>query len=361
MLYDLRAALAYAFDIGMLVFFHELGHYLAARSQGVTVETFSIGFGPALLSWRSKKTGTVWKLSALPIGGYVKMQGWGESAGAASTQPGSFAATRLGSKALIVAAGPLANLLLAFVLFIGLFAVDGQPVVKPVITEVIAGSAAAGAGLRPGDVITSIDGHEIHQFDDMVGIIADHPDAALRFTYSRAGQPREAEITLGETTADGRMVGSLGVGGDDVSLQPLSLPGAVRAAGAATWSGITMTLQGLYNLIVHQQGLHQLRGMIGIAQITGQVAAFGLPSLINLIALLSINLGLVNLVPIPILDGGHLLFYAGEAIFRRPIPPRAQDIFMRFGGALLISLIVFTTLNDLNRLGAASWIAHLLG
>jgi regulator of sigma E protease len=356
----IRSAAAYLFDIGVLIFFHELGHYLAARSQGVVVEAFSIGFGPALVSWRAK-SGTLWKISVLPLGGYVKMQGWGEPDDGKPAPPGSFSATKLSSKAFIVAAGPIANLILAFVLFTGLFAINGQPIVQPVFDQIIPGSAAAKGGLLPGDRVLSIGATPIQGFDDMVPIIATHPDTNLSFTIKRAGVVQTRQIMIGDKVFDGRKIGSLGVGGDDVFIKHYSVPGAVVAAGQETWSGITTTIVGLYNLIVHQQGVHELRGMIGIAQITGKVAAFGIPSLINLIALLSINLGLVNLVPIPILDGGHLLFYAGEAVLRRPIPQRAQEFGLRIGFAVLLSLFVFTTFNDLTNIGAVRWVAHLFG
>jgi regulator of sigma E protease len=354
-----RSILAYIVVLGILVFFHELGHYLAARARGVTVEAFSIGFGPALLSWRAR-SGTVWKLSVLPLGGYVKMQGWGEEDDAPKL-PGSFAATSLGSKAIIVAAGPIANLILAFVLFIGLFAVNGRVEVQPVISQIIAGSAAANGGLQKGDRIINIGGHPIKNFDDMVEIITLHPDTQMVISFERSGHPQTKQITVGHKDLNGDEIGSLGVEGEQVTTEHFSVPGAIQAAAQETWTDTKNTLTGLYNLIVHQQGIHNLSGPLGIAQITGKVATFGLPSLINLLALLSINLGLVNLVPIPILDGGHLLFYAAEAIYGRPIPKRAMDVGLRFGFAVILSLFVFTTVNDLSRLGAVHWVAHLFG
>jgi regulator of sigma E protease len=355
----IRSVLAYIIVLGVLVFFHELGHYLAARARGVTVEAFSIGFGPKLLSWRAK-SGTIWKLSALPLGGYVKMQGWGEEADAPKL-PGSFAATSLPSKALIVAAGPIANLILAFLLFIGLFGINGRIVVQPVISQVIANSAAATGGLLPGDRILNIGGHTIKTFDDMVAIIALHPDTEMVFSFERANHLQTKQITVGHKDLNGDEIGSLGIEGDQITKQHFSLAGAVQAAAQETWTDTANTLTGLANLIFHGQGLHNLSGPLGIAQITGKVAAFGLPSLVNLLALLSINLGLINLVPIPILDGGHLLFYAAEAIYGRPIPKRAMDMGLRFGMAVILSLFVFTTFNDLTRLGAIHWVAHLFG
>jgi len=355
----IRSIAAYAAVLGVLVFFHELGHYLAARWRGVTVEAFSIGFGPALLSWRAK-SGTVWKLSVLPLGGYVKMQGWGDEQDAPKL-PGSFAATSLASKALIVAAGPIANLVLAFFLFAGLFGINGRIVVEPVISKIIPGSPAAQGGLLPGDTILKIGGHTISSFDDMVEIIALHPDTEMLFQLNHAGQVETKQITVGHKDMDGQEIGSLGIEGDQFTNERFSLPGAIQAAAIETWTDTTKTLSGLFNLIFHGEGLHNLAGPLGIAQITGKVAAFGLPSVVNLLALLSINLGLINLVPIPILDGGHLLFYAAEAIYGRPVPKRAMDVGLRFGMAVILSLFVFTTFNDLTRLGAVHWVAHLFG
>jgi regulator of sigma E protease len=359
MIDTLRSILAYILVLGVLVFFHELGHYLAARARGVTVEAFSIGFGPALLSWRAK-SGTIWKVSALPLGGYVKMQGWGEEADAPKL-PGSFAATSLASKSLIVAAGPIANLILAFVLFIGLFGLNGRIVIQPVISQIIPHSAAAEGGLLAGDRILTIGGHHIKTFDDMVQIIALHPDTQMLVAFTRAGHTQTKQITIGHKDANGQEIGSLGVEGDQFTAQHFTLPGAIQAAAQETWTDTTATLTGIGNLIFHGEGLKNLSGPLGIAQITGKVASFGLPSLVNLLALLSINLGLVNLIPIPILDGGHLLFYAAEAIYGRPIPKRATELALRFGMAVILTLFAFTTVNDLTRMGALHWVAHLFG
>jgi regulator of sigma E protease len=356
----IRAILSYIVDLGILVFFHELGHYLAARSQGVVVEAFSIGFGPALLSWKAK-SGTVWKVSALPLGGYVKMQGWGEANNGEPAPPGSFSACSLASKALIVAAGPIANLILAFVLFVGLFMSVGQVVVQPVLSGILPHSPAALADLQTGDRVLAVDAQKIGNFSQLQNIIMAHPDAAVTMTLERHGQTLTRQVTLGDMTEDGTKIGRLGVVGAESSLHRYSPPGAVVAAAQETYSESVMMLAGLYRLIVHHQGLSQLAGPLGIAQISGKVAAMGFISVVNLIALLSINLGLINLVPIPVLDGGHLLFYAAEAIYRRPIPARAQDIGLRFGIAIILSLFFVTTLNDLTRLGAVSWVAHLFG
>ena len=297
----------------------------------------------------------------MPLGGYVKMQGWGEANSDAPAPPGSFSACSLGSKALIVAAGPIANLVLAFFLFAGLFMSVGQVVVQPVLSSIMPHSPAAMAGLQPGDRVLAVDGSKINDFTQLQNIVVVHPDAAVTMTLERHGQTLTQQVKLGAVAADGAKIGQLGVVGADSSLHRYSPPGAVVAAARETYSETRMMLGGLYRLIVHRQGLSQLAGPLGIAQISGKVAAMGLVSVVNLIALLSINLGLINLVPIPVLDGGHLLFYAAEAIYRRPIPARAQDIGLRFGIAIILSLFFVTTLNDLTRLGAVSWVVHLFG
>jgi regulator of sigma E protease len=359
MIDTLRSILAFLIVLGVLVFFHELGHYLAARARGVVVEAFSIGFGPALLSWKAR-SGTVWKISALPLGGYVKMQGWGDDEDAPKL-PGSFAAASLGSKALIVAAGPAANMVLAFALFAGLFLFDGKVVVQPVLSKVIAGSPAAQGGLLPGDRILTVGGHDIVHFDDMQALIAGHPDTEIIITFNRGGAVMTKQIMTGHKDEDGQEIGMLGIEGDQVSTIKLGPVAAVTAAGAETWNLTAETATGLYNLVLHGRGAHDLGGPLRIAQMSGKVAALGLPSLVSFIAMLSVNLGLINLVPIPILDGGHLLFYLGEAIYGKPIPKRAQEFGLRCGFALLLSLFVFTTVNDLTQLGAVHWVRHLLG
>jgi regulator of sigma E protease len=355
-----RSILAFVVVLGPLVFFHELGHFLMARARGVVVEAFSIGFGPTLLSWRAK-SGTVWKLSALPLGGYVKMQGWGQEEENAPPAPGSFSGAALGSKALIVAAGPVANLILAFVLFVGLFAIAGQVQVAPVLSKITPNSPAALGGLLAGDRIITAEGKPIRYFQDLQQIIESHPDTDLVFTLERAGATLQKQVRTGQKPAAGAEIGFLGVEGDQEIVQRFSPASAVAAAGTETWNVTLATLSGLWNLVVHHTGVQDLGGPIRIAQLSGKVASLGAASLISFIAMLSINLGLVNLVPIPILDGGHLLFYAGEAVYGRPIPRRAQEIGLRFGFALLLSLFAFTTFNDLTQMGAIHWVAHLLG
>ncbi|MDE1883070.1 MAG: RIP metalloprotease RseP [Rhodospirillales bacterium] len=359
MLDMLRTVVAFLVDIGVLIFVHEMGHYLAARSQGVTVETFSIGFGPALFK-RQAKSGTVWQVSAIPLGGYVKMRGWGDTPGKAPVQPGSFGAASLASKAVIVAAGPLANLLLAVVIYAGLFMTAGQLTTQPVLSQILPGSPAAASHLLPGDRVLAIGSVPVANFSDLQQIVVSHPDSVLDFTIERAGKQLMLPVTVGDASMDGTEIGRLGVVGTESSLKRL-LPGpAVAAAFQETGQQISGWFSGMEGLIIQHHGLRDLAGPLGIAQISGQAAALGVVAVINLIALLSINLGLVNLIPIPILDGGHLLFYAVEFLIRRPVPEQAREAGLRMGVAIILSLVMLVTFNDLTRLGAVAWFTHLL-
>ncbi len=351
----LEPMISYAFVLGVLVFFHELGHYAAARARGVTVEVFSIGFGPALLRWRAK-SGTIWQLSALPLGGYVKMQGWGAPEDEAAAPPGSFSALSLASKAFVVAAGPAANMVLAFVLFAGLFSVvgqpvfkDNQPVVRPILSEVLANTPAQAAGLQSGDEVLAAGGTPISDFEQMRTIIAAHPDAVLPFTIRRAGTQMTLDVKLGHTGTVAEPLGFLGAQGQAMLMRHVGPIAAIQAGAVETWHDMVAVVMGLYRLVVVHEGVHDLAGPIGIAKISGQVAQTGFTNLLGLIALLSINLGIINLVPVPMLDGGHLMFYAAEAIIRRPVPARAREIGLRFGLALVVALIFLTTTNDLTR------------
>ncbi len=355
----LRTGLAFAVDLGVLIFVHELGHYLAARSQGVTVEVFSIGFGPALLKWTAR-SGTVWQICALPLGGYVKMQGWGESEDTAPRTAGSFAGASLASRALIVAAGPLANLLLAFVLFSGLYMTVGRVVTQPVLSEIQPNSPAAAAQLQPGDRVVDIGGTAISDFSQLQQIVSENPNTVLDFTIARGSTQFTEPVQLGSVSADGETAGRLGVVGKQSQLRRYSPPAAVLAGGQETISQIQGWFSMLGQLAMHHQGLKDLAGPLGIIQITGEAAALGFVTFVNLVAIISINLGLVNLIPIPILDGGHLLSYAVEAVLRRPLSAAVREGAMRLGAAVLLMLILFVTFNDLTRLGTIAWISHLL-
>jgi regulator of sigma E protease len=357
-----RNAGAFLVVLGVLVFVHELGHYLAARWVGVHIETFSIGFGRALVRW-TDRVGTVWKLAWIPLGGYVKLHGQERPEDVpddvrASWQQGrTFHGKPVLSRAIVVAAGPIANFLLAAVLFAGLFATAGRPVSVPLIGEVMPDGAAAKAGLLAGDRVVSIDGAPVVRFEDLQRIVAGSPDKTLSIHVLRDGQEQTVPVQTGaKEGALGRRMGVLGVRGGAAEFQRLDPVAAVQAGIVQTWEVTAQTVQGLGQMLSGTRGADELSGPLGIAQLSGQVASLGFASLVSFIAVLSVNLGLINLFPIPILDGGHLVFYFFEALRGRPVPPRVQELGFRAGFAVLAGLFVFATWNDLSHLGLFRWV-----
>jgi regulator of sigma E protease len=361
----LQSAVAFIVVLGVLVFVHEFGHYLAARWRGVHVEVFSIGFGPAIATWRDR-VGTSWKLAWLPLGGYVKLHGHerpdvtvAEQPGGAQREPNRWHEGRIfheksvGSRALVVAAGPIANFLLAMMLFALLFATAGRPLILPVAGGVLPDSAAARAGIRPNDRIVSIAGTQIHSFEDIQHIIAAHPAETLPITIRRGQDTLSLPVLTEARESAGHKVGMLGIRGGQVEYQRLALPQALIGGVTQTWQVASETIAGVAQMVTGRRGTEDLGGPLRIAQLSGEVAQLGLASLISFIAVLSVNLGLINLFPIPVLDGGHLLFYLAEAIRGRPIPPRAQEYGFRAGLALLAGLFILATWNDIAHLATS--------
>lgn len=362
--------LAFLVVLGVLVFIHELGHYLAARMVGVHVETFSIGFGRAITSWTDRQ-GTVWKLAWLPLGGYVKLHGQERPEDVTSDvqalwQEGrTFHEKQVAARAFVVAAGPLANFLLAAVLFAGLYATLGKPVAPErtdppaVIGDVVANSAAAKAGLKAGDRILSIEGKPIERFSELQATISAAPGQTLALRVLRGN----SEISATATVEARGTTGVLGVrsAAPPPVFEPVGLGASLVGGVVRTWDVSAQTLSGLWQMITAQRGTEELGGPLRIAQLSGQVAQLGVASLVSFIAVLSVNLALINLFPIPILDGGHLLFYLAEAIRGKPLPPRAQEYGMRAGLAVILALFVFATWNDLGHLGLFRWVAGLVG
>lgn len=357
----------------VLVFVHELGHYLVARRHGVRVEVFSIGFGPELFGWFDR-AGTRWKFSLIPLGGYVKMYGDADAASSPSAnvrgmapdeQSISFHHKPLGQRAAIVAAGPIANFLFAIVVFAGLFSTIGQPFTAPEIGGVLPGSAAERAGLQAGDRIVRINGTEIERFEQIQRIVQLNLDQPLEIAVVRNGQ----EISLNATPAvveeqDGRgnvvRIARLGIrGGSAMEFVRHGPVESVWRGIAETWIQTTGTLKALGQMISGQRATDDLGGPIRIAQMSGEVAQGGFAALLVFMAVLSINLGLINLFPVPMLDGGHLLFYAIEALRGRPLGPRAQEYGFRIGLVLVFSLMVFATWNDLVHSGVVRYLVGL--
>ena len=363
----LRTLISFAVVLGILVFVHEMGHYLAARWRGVYVETFSIGFGQSLARWTDKR-GTVWKLAWIPLGGYVKLHGQERPEDAtpeerAAWQPGrTFHEKSVWSRMIVIAAGPIANFLLAAVLFIGLFMAVGKPVQEPVIGQIVAGSAAAQANLKPGDVITTVDGKPVKNFTDIQHLVEPNPGQPATMVVLRGDNRIVLRLTIGSMShGHGGQRGVLGIVEGAPSFKRIG-PGAAVVQGLhQTWVIVRETLAGLWQIVAHRTGLSELGGPLRIASLSGQVAQLGLASFVSFIAVLSVNLGLINLFPIPVLDGGHLLFYIAELVRGRPIPARAQEMSFRAGFLLLLCLFVFATWNDVNQLGFVRWVAHLVG
>ncbi len=358
----IRYAGAFVVVLGVLVFVHELGHYLAARWRGVHIETFSIGFGRAILSW-TDRVGTVWKLAWIPLGGYVKLHGQERPEDVPDEVRAGWIADRtfhgkpVLSRAIVVAAGPVANFILAAVLFAVLFATAGRPMSVPVIGEVLPDSAALAAGLQPGDRVTSIDGTVVNRFEDLQRIIAGAPDKDVRITLERNGQDLAMTAHTGARDgALGRRMGVLGVKGGAPDYRKLDPASAAVAGVVQTWDVVVQTLRGLGEMLTGSRSAEELSGPLGIAQLSGQVASQGIATLLSFIAVLSVNLGLINLFPIPVLDGGHLVLYLFEALRGRPVSQRLQELGFRAGMAVLAGLFVFATWNDLSHLGLFRWV-----
>lgn len=362
-----RSILAFVVVLGVLVFVHELGHYLAARWRGIYVERFSVGFGRAIAAWTDRH-GTQWQVGWIPLGGYVKMHGMetvaGEEEQAAGAPPPAyregetFHGKSIGDRAIVVAAGPIANFLLAIVLFAGLFMTVGRPI-QNVVSHVVPGSAAEQGGLMLGDRILALDGQTVARFRDVQRHAESHAGQSVEVTVLREGAERRLTVVPTARPSDGKGVIGIASGhGGFERLNPLS---ATWAGIAYTWDMTVETLVSVGEMITGNRGADQFSGPLGIARLSGQVANLGVVALISFVAMLSVNLALINLFPIPILDGGHLLFYAAEAIRGRPLPARAQEYGLRAGLALLVSLFLFATWNDLGSLGVVRWVAGLLG
>ena len=355
----------FLFGLSVVVFFHELGHFLVARWCGVRVEVFSIGFGPELFGF-DDRYGTRWMVSAIPLGGYVKFLG-DENAASVPDQAAvaamreedrrhSFPHQRVSARAAIVAAGPLANFVLAIVIFAGVFTLYGRPSTTARVDAVQPGSAAAAAGFRPGDIVLSIDGRTISNFSEMQRIVGVSAGQTLTVVVDRGGvlhtvkavpDLKESKDRFGNT----HRLGVLGItrtgSAEDFKLQTVDPLTAIKLGVQETWFVIERTMTAIGGIIVGREAADQLGGPIRIAQVSGQLATMGFVQVLNLVAVLSISIGLLNLFPVPLLDGGHLVFYAIEAIRGRPLSERVQAVSFRIGLAIVVMLMVFATYNDI--------------
>ena len=359
----------------IVVYFHELGHYFIARVCGVRVEIFSIGFGREILGFTAK-SGTRWKVGIIPLGGYVKF--FGDSGPSSNKDIAlhnsmteeekgvSFHYKNLRQKTAIVSAGPIANFVLAIAILSTIYVVAGRPYTPAIVGSVVEGSAAEKSGLLVDDHIIGINGRGINRFEEIRDIVVIRPGEKLEILLIRAGKeinlfatPTISEIT--DSLGNKHKIGILGIGVAAREYQVLGPLSAVVASVEETYFLIERTLQGLGQIISGNRSAKELGGPILIAQMSGEQATQGALSFFNFVVILSVTLGLINLFPIPVLDGGHLVFYAFEAIRGRPLGDRAQEYGYFFGLALIVSLMILTTVNDLSRPAVANFFSGLFG
>jgi regulator of sigma E protease len=361
---------AFIVAISFLVFFHELGHYLVGRWCGIRILAFSLGFGPEIVG-RTDRHGTRWKLCAIPLGGYVRFYGDEDVASrpdfkGLETLPEEERARTLNGAALwkraaTVAAGPIANFLLAIAIFAVIFTVYGRAVSDPVVGEVTPDSPAAAAGLQPGDVMAALDGQPIDTFDAVVRYISVRPGVPVVLTVERNGEAVDLTVVPERVETEDRFgnemeLGRIGVVGTrDSGNFRVERYGPVAAVGQGTlqsWHIVVSTYDYIANVFAGRMKADQIGGPVRVATMAGQMASLGIVAFANFAAILSVSVGLFNLLPVPMLDGGHLMFYAIEAVRGRPLSARVQEFAFRIGLFLVLALMVFATWNDtIGRMG----------
>jgi regulator of sigma E protease len=360
--------------IGPLIFIHELGHYFVGRWFGVKADTFSIGFGRELVGWTDRR-GTRWKVAALPLGGYVRFAGDMSPASEpnaewlslpAEERAQTFQAKPVWQRFLIVFAGPAVNFLFAFAVIAVILVTLGEPVTPPVVAGIQPNSAAAAAGLRVGDRIVAMNGETMRRFEDIAFYTQLHPNSGLRIDLVRQGKAltlpahiRAVNQTdgFGNTTE----IGQLGIAQSGGAMRPVPLIEVpARSAGLVVGS-VGNTLTAIGQILDGTRSAKELSGPVGVARVAGEQATLGWFAVVLLMAGISINLGFINLLPIPMLDGGHLLFYVVEGVRRRPVEPQVQEWAFRSGLALLLGLMLFVTFNDLGTVGLWQRLASLIG
>lgn len=371
----LLTILAFVCALGPLVFVHEMGHYLAGRWFGVKAETFAIGFGREIAGFTDKR-GTRWKIGWLPLGGYVKFAGDMNPASQADAawlslppeeRARTFQAKPVWQRAIIVAAGPAINFFAAILILAGFAYAYGEVVIPPVVGQVMPGSAAATTGLKPGDRVTAIDGREVTDFADIARYVQIRAGERVTIAATRNGTPFTTSTTIGTDQQRDRFgneyrVGRLGLRGTGtIDVQPVGLLRAPVVAVKRTGEIVRMMVETLGQVISGRRSVKELGGPVSIAKVSGEQMSLGLDAFVFFVALVSINLGFINLLPVPMLDGGHLFFYAIEAVRRRPLEPAAQEWAFRGGLIAILALMLFVTFNDLGNLGLWKNIAGLIG
>jgi regulator of sigma E protease len=370
----LMTILSFLLVIGPLIFIHELGHYFAGRWFGVKADAFSIGFGREIAGWTDKR-GTRWKVGWLPLGGYVKFKGDMNPASQPSKEwlamppeerSQTFQAKPVWQRFIIVAAGPVTNFLFAIVAFIAIFASIGVPTTPALVTGVETGAAADRAGFLSGDRIVEINGRAVKTFAELYDQIRIRPDQKLDFTVERNGRTIEIVATTDsrverDSFGNEAKIGLLGVRGGSIGLEKVPPAELVGASIRQTASTVQMMVVTLGQVVTGQRSVKEMGGPLKVAQFSGQQASLGWLPFFWFMTIISINLGFINLLPIPLLDGGHLLFYLIEGIRRKPLKPEAQEWAFRTGLAALLALMIFVTLNDLASFGVWTKLGGLIG
>jgi regulator of sigma E protease len=361
-------ALPFLFVLTVVVFFHELGHFWIARLCKIDVKAFSVGFGPELFG-RYDKQGTRWKVSAIPLGGYVKFAG-DENVASAQTSEAltgmsdeerarTFAAKPVSQRAAVVAAGPIANFILAIAIFTVVFSLVGETMTAPRVDRIVEDSAAEEAGFQIGDRIIAINGNEIESFNDVRRVVSASPGLTLTMEVERNNEIVSLSVTpklqpMTDQFGGTARVGVLGVvhepSDDSITSRDYTIGQAFIKGVEETGFIITRTIGYVKGIIVGRESVDQLSGPIRVAKVSGDVATLGFIPLLQLAAILSVSIGLINLFPIPLLDGGHLVYYAIEAVRGKPLSDKAQEIGFRMGMAAVLMLMVFATWNDIVQL-----------
>lgn len=361
----------FLFVLTVVVFFHELGHFLVARWCGIKVLVFSIGFGPEIVGFYDRY-GTRWKISAVPLGGYVKFFGDDNAASVPDHEAAagmteaekqdSFIHKPVGKRAAVVAAGPIANFILAIAIFAGVFMTVGKQTSSARVDAVQPESAASRAGFMPGDLVVAINGDKIDSFSDMQRVVSVSAGRPIDVEVERGGvrvvlkatpEQKELKDNFGNVHRLGVLGISRSMAPGDIKTEKAGPVTAIVMGAQETWFVVERTLSYLGGVFSGRESADQLGGPIRIAQVSGQVATAGFGALIHLTAVLSVSIGLLNLFPIPLLDGGHLLFYGIEAARGRPLSERAQEVGFRIGLAIVVMLMIFATFNDIIHLATS--------
>ena len=361
----------FLFVLTIVVFFHELGHFLVARWCGIKVLVFSIGFGPEIVGFYDRY-GTRWKISAVPLGGYVKFFGDDNAASvpdhaaaagmSEAEKQDSFIHKPVGSRAAVVAAGPIANFILAIAIFAGIFMTIGKQATTARVDAVQPGSAAQSAGFKPGDLVIAINGDKIDSFAEMQRMVSVSAGTPINVEVERGGvhvtikaipELKELKDNFGNVHRIGVLGISRSMAPGDIKTQKAGPLSAIVMGAQETWFVVERTLSYIGGVFAGREAADQLGGPIRIAQVSGQVATAGFVALIHLTAVLSVSIGLLNLFPIPLLDGGHLLFYGIEAARGKPLSERAQEVGFRIGLAIVVMLMIFATFNDILHLATS--------